>query len=142
MLTYLLHRVFGAGRIPSDMLPTLQNEGVLYLEEGRRGTITYRNYSTPGRYTSWRKQGFVGALALSSQRIVVYGWSARLMDLLYSEPVSKQVAFSCETPTRLLAAFNANAFHKDRSGQIELRFNTPQAEQALQHLRSKIGAAL
>jgi hypothetical protein len=54
----LLHRIFGWGRIPKRYAPTLHNEGIILLDEGIGGSITFKKFRAPGRYHSWK-----GALA-------------------------------------------------------------------------------
>ena len=67
-----LRRVFtGSGRLPDDLRAALAAEGVVFLEEGLPGSVTYRNYRAPGQYSSWRKVPFTGAIAITGQRMVV-----------------------------------------------------------------------
>src|SRR5215212_1970926 len=67
-----LRRVFlGSGRLPDDLRRSLDAEGVLLLEEGLPGTVTYINYRAPHQYSSWRKVPFAGSIAITGRRLVV-----------------------------------------------------------------------
>lgn len=135
MLKTLLRPFLGRGKLPADALPILEAEGIHFLEEGLWGTITYRNYRAPGRYSSWRKRAFVGALALTSKRVLACWGRERLLNITFDQPLLAAVNFSLEKPDCLLAAYDAARFHGDRSGQVELRFSTPQAGRIMDLLR-------
>jgi hypothetical protein len=61
----LLYRVFGVGKIPAPLMSQLQNEGIILADEGVKGSVTYRNFRAPGRRDSWRRQWFIGSIALT-----------------------------------------------------------------------------
>lgn len=139
MLKALLQGVFGAGRIPGSVLPTLQTEGIVFQQEGIWGSITYLNYRAPGRYSNWKRQWFLGSIALTSKRIVAFGWAQRLLDIPYDHPTLSAVTFTLEAPERLCASFDAASFHEDRTGTIELRYATREAAHILELLEQKRG---
>jgi hypothetical protein len=137
MLKTLMRPFLGRGKFPTGLLTELQSEGIEFLEEGMWGTITYLNYRAPGRYSSWRKQAFAGAVALTARRIVACRGSERLLDLPYDHPSIKAVQFKLDGQDCFFASFEVSHFHADRSGKIELRFSTPQASQLLERLQQK-----
>jgi hypothetical protein len=137
MLKSLLHRVFGLGRIPGSVLSSLQAEEIIFLEEGISGSITFINYRAPGRRSSWRRQWFLGAIVLTSKRVMAYGWAEQMLNISYDDPAITAVDFTLEQPERLRASFDISRFHPDRSGTIELRYSTPQVEHILNLLRQR-----
>jgi hypothetical protein len=126
-------------RIPEAVCAALEAEGIILIAEDLRGSITFRNYRAPGRYSSWRRQALGGAIALSQRRVVAYSGTTRLLDLPYDQPTIKAIDVQLEKPNRLLIVFEASAFHADRSGTIELRFGTPQAAQIVELLQRRTG---
>ena len=62
----LLHRLFGAGRVPEDRLAAFQAEGIVLFDEGIGGALTLRNFRAPGRYSGWRRSWFMGSVVLTS----------------------------------------------------------------------------
>ncbi|NJN95083.1 MAG: hypothetical protein HC875_13755 [Anaerolineales bacterium] len=141
MLKTLLRPFLGRGKLPADVRPTLEAEGIHFLEEGLWGTITYHNYRAPGRYSAWRKRAFVGALVLTSKRVMACWGRERLLDITFDHPLLAAVKFSLEKPDCLLAAYDAARFHTDRSGQVEVRFSTPQAGRIMELLRPHLKGA-
>src|SRR5262245_22828052 len=113
MLKRLLQGVFGAGRLPRDIRPILESEGLDFVEEGVWGSITYINYRAPGRRSNWRREWFLGAIALTSRRIISYVWSQRMLDIPYNHPRFAAVTFSLETLETICARFDASRFHSD-----------------------------
>ncbi|MBE7551012.1 MAG: hypothetical protein HS126_08055 [Anaerolineales bacterium] len=138
MFKTLLRPLLGKGKFPAELLLELHSEGVEFFEEGIWGTITFINYKAPGRRSAWRRSAFVGAIALTSQRIVAFGRSERLLDLPFTHPTIKVVDFRLESPGSFFASFEASHFHSDRSGKIELRFSTSQAAQIMDLLQKRI----
>ncbi len=136
MLRSLLLRI-GIGGLPATTRSAIEPEGIDILQEGLWGSITYRNYRAPGRYSSWRRTGIIGALALTSRRVVAYGFAQRLLDIPYDHPTFAAVTFALEGQGHLCATFEASTFHVDRSGTIELRFRTPQAARIVELLRQR-----
>jgi hypothetical protein len=127
----------GIGALPAITRSAIEPEGIEILEEGLWGSITFRNYRAPGRYSSWKRSGILGSIALTSRRIVAYGFAQRLLDIPYDHPTFAAVAFALEGQGRLCATFEASAFHADRSGTIEVRLRTPQAARIIELLRQR-----
>jgi hypothetical protein len=127
MMKLLTRLLLGAGRLPVSVRGTLEAEGINFLAEGLHGTITFLNYRAPGRYSNWKRSWFVGAIALTSTRLVAYRGRLQLMDVPYNHPSYQALKVTVDTDDRLCIAFDVSAFHADRSGTIELRFRTPVA---------------
>ena len=58
----------GTGQQPASRRPELMAEGVLFLEEGLRGSITYRNYRRPRFRAALGKRAVTGTIAVTPQR--------------------------------------------------------------------------
>jgi hypothetical protein len=127
MLKLLTRLLLGTGRLPESVRGTLEAEGIDFLGEGIHGTITFLNYRAPGRYSNWKRNWFVGAIALTSTRLVAYRGQLQLLDVPYDHPSGQALKVTVDTDGRLCIAFDVSVFHADRSGTIELRFRTPEA---------------
>jgi hypothetical protein len=99
----LLHRIFGVGKIPTERRARLESQGILVLEEGLRGSMSYRKYRAPGKRSGRGREGIVGAIALDKLKVKV------------------------ENETRLCLSFETEDFHADRSGSIVCRLSTDRA---------------
>jgi hypothetical protein len=112
----------------------LQPEGIVLFEEDVRGSMTFRNFHSPGRYDSWRKVAITSLLALTKTRLLALKGSSPIINVPFTDERERQMKFSLEGEKTLLVAFAANLFQPDWSGEIEYRFHTTRAQEFLQKL--------
>ena len=134
MIASLLHQVFGFGKIPKPMMPTLQQEGVVLLEEGIGGSVTFRNFRAPWKRYSYRRNGFVGSLVLTQMRFAAFQFSKPLINVPLEREAIEKLDLSLEGEDKLRVGFEAGDFHQNWSGTIECRFSTPRARLFLDRL--------
>ncbi|MDT3440290.1 MULTISPECIES: hypothetical protein [unclassified Pseudofrankia] len=123
----LRRMLFGAGQLPADLRATLEAEGLVLLEEGLTGSITYRNYRAPGQRSSWRKEAVSGAIAVSAGRLVVWAGRGKHIDVPLASPFLTAIDIGVEPPDRVRFAYDAGKFNPTRSGTVEVRLRTPRA---------------
>lgn len=119
--------LLGQGRLPDELRAALMAEDLLLLDEELTGSITYRNYRAPGRRSSYRKEAISGAIAVTAQRLVVWGARSKQIDVPLNHPLRGAVEVSTEPGDRILFGYDAAAFDTARSGRVELRLRTAQA---------------
>jgi hypothetical protein len=115
------------GKIPVPIAAALKDEGVLLLDEGLRGSVTYRGFRAPGKRFSYKRKGYVGSIILTEVRLLGLGYSSTIIDVPLTDQRLRRMQFSVEGSDVLLVTFDAALFHDDWSGSIEYRFRTPQA---------------
>ena len=138
MAKTVLYRLFGLGGIPGPLLTRLQGEGVLLLDEGVRGSATYRDFRAPGRYSRWRRQWYTSSVALTRVRLVALRRSSPIIDVPLAGGRIRRLRLSREGGDTLLVAFDAGLFHGDWSGMIEYRFRTPQAQRFIDAVHEQV----
>jgi hypothetical protein len=126
--------LLGSGRFPDELSTSLRGEGIEVLEEGVSGSVTFRDYKAPGRRYSLRKVAVNGAIALTSRRIVVWYGRHKEVDIPVDHALLGALSATLDEPNRLRLSYSAQAFHRDRSGTVELRFTTPQAARLVERL--------
>ena len=129
-----LYRLFGAGRIPSGLRAKLEQEGVILLDEGIDGTITYKNFRAPGKAFGWKRQTFSGAVALTKVRFVAFIYGRQVINVLLDDPRIQQLQVTCVDGGQLQVVFDPAIFHDDWSGAVEVRLSTLYAPQLCTHL--------
>lgn len=127
MAKSVLYRLFGVGGIPEALLARLRGEGVLLLDEGVRGSVTYRDFRSPGRYARWRRQWYTASIALTKVRLLALRRSTPIIDVPLADERIRRLRLLTDGGDKLLIAFDAALFHEDWSGTVEYRFRTPQA---------------
>jgi hypothetical protein len=126
MIKYLL-RLFGSGRLPREARQVIDAEHSRLILESMVGSITYRNFRAPGKRSMLRRQWFLGSLAVSEKRMVAYSNGRCLLNLPLADKRIAEVDFSAETPGVLSIVYDASVLHPSQSGEIEIRYQTPQA---------------
>ena len=137
MAKSLFYRLFGVGKIPEQLNAQLKLEGLLLSDEGVKGSITYIDFRGPGRRSSWRRQWYTTAIALTELRLVALRYSQTIINVPFTDERFRQLQISIEEVNTLLIAFDAALFHSDWSGRIEYRFHTLKAPFLLDQLRDR-----
>lgn len=137
MTKALLYRLFRLGKIPKDHRAALEAEGLALVEEGLRGSVTFRRFKAPGKQYSWRKSWFAGSVVLTRKRVVAFAFSKRIINVPFSDPRLMKLKCEVEDDTCLCFSFDAADFNSDMSGTVEVRFTIPQAHLFAERLRSE-----
>src|SRR5207237_8746057 len=96
----------------------LKNEGVILLDEGVKGSVTYRNFRAPGKRFSWRRQAFTGSIALTKTRLLGLWSSNTIINVPLADERIRAMHYSLEGDDGLCVAFDASLFPADWSGRI------------------------
>lgn len=123
----LLYRLFGLGKLPKRILPDLEQEGIVLLDEGISGSVTLRNFRAPGKRYSWRRSWFSGSLVLTGSRFAAFSFSKPIINVPLGDDRLNGLRRSLEGESALCVHFDPSAFHEGWSGSVECRFSTPQA---------------
>lgn len=138
MAKSLYYRWFGFGKMPAAIRSELTQEGIIFIDDGLTGSVTYHNFHRPGKTSSWERRGLVGAVALTKVRLLALWGSNPLINAPLTDPRLKQMHFSIEKVDGLSVGFDAALFHPDWSGTIEYRFRTEQAERLLKLIQDQL----
>lgn len=116
-----------ARKVAAAYKAQLQPEGIVLFEEDVKGSMTFRNFRSPGSYYSWRKVLITSLVALTKTRLLALKGSSPIINVPFTDERLRQMKFSLEGEKTLLVAFDANLFQPEWSGEIEYRFKTSQA---------------
>ncbi|MDX6693072.1 MAG: hypothetical protein QOF02_675 [Blastocatellia bacterium] len=117
-----------ARKVAAAYKSQLQPEGIVLFEEDVRGSMTFRDFRSPGAYYSWRKVLITSLVALTETRLLALKGSSPIINVPFTDARLRQMKFSLEGEKTLLVAFDANLFQPEWSGEIEYRFKTSQAQ--------------
>ena len=112
------------GGLPDGLRAELEAEGVEVLEEGLRGTVLFRGYVVHGQRPRSGHQNVRATLVLTERRLVVHGTGATHVEVPRG---AEWLEHGLAEPEQLRLAYDAEAVHPERAGQIELLLNTPRA---------------
>lgn len=134
MAKALLYRLFGFGKIPAVYLLPLQAEGVVLLDEGVKGSVTYLDFHRPGKSSGWERRWFVASVVLTKTRWVALNAGSPIINVPLTDERIQRMRCSLEDAETLCVAFDAGLFQPDWSGTIEYRFHTAEAQRFLELL--------
>ena len=129
----LLYSLFGLGQLPRKYAPTLQQEGVVLIDEGISGSVTFKRFKAPGRRYSWKRSWFTGCLVLTEQTFAAFAFARPLIFVPRDDARLRALHCNMENG-KLLVAFDASLFTEQTSGIVECRFNTEKAQMFLEQL--------
>lgn len=127
----IFYRWFKIGQIPKRLRTELDREGVVLLDEGISGHVTYENFRAPGRWYSWKRTWFNGAVVLTQRRFVGFVYTQAMIDVPLTDPRLKALHPVLDNDQTLSIAFDPATFHPNWSGTVTCRFKTPLAPQLL-----------
>jgi hypothetical protein len=137
---FLGRLLLGAGTLRPRLCAELEEEGLLLLEEGLRATLRYRRFKTPGRYHHGKVTPQRVALAISEQRLVVYGssGSAKLIDSAFASSNWDKVDIEVvEGRLEITVDYDRDDDPKV-SGAILIRIHTPNADAIVREARARL----
>lgn len=140
MVSLVRRLLTGSGRFPAHVRQRLEAEGLVALEEGLPGSVTYKRYRAPATRYGWRRAAITAAVALTERRIVVQPRGSTILDVPYDHPDIAALAARAEDG-RLVLSYEASAFHLDRAGTVELRLRTPRAGHVAAELARRLRRA-
>ena len=141
----LSYRLFRLGSVPKTLLPVLEGEGVIVLDEGMGGAFIAKHVNGPGRRYRQRAAGFSGSLVVTRQRLVCCMYSKRQIDLPVNDPRIHDIHVNLPREERLSISFESSGLWEGWEGVIEYRFHTEKAVQfynALIAVGARQGAAV
>ena len=138
MAKSLFYRLFGVGKMPAQLAATLKSEGLILMDEGIKGSVTYLDFRAPGRRDAWRRQWFTASIALTQARLLALQNSNTAINVPLTDERLRKMQFSVEEGGTFLVRFDPALFHNDWSGTMEYRFKTEQAGAFLDKLREHI----
>jgi hypothetical protein len=134
MAKSLFYRLFGLGKTPAAYAAQLQAEGVVLMDEGVKGSVTYIDFHRPGKSSGWERRWFTASVALTKSRLLALNASNPIINVPLTDERLRQVRFTLEDEETLCVAFDAALFQPTWSGKVEYRFRTEQAQRFLESL--------
>jgi hypothetical protein len=139
LITKLL---LGDGTLKPELRAALASEGVVLVEEGLRGRISYQHFKAPGR-RHHRKVVFERlGLGVSEQRLALYCRSGRvkLIDQPFTEPQLSALDVSLERDDTVAMRIDYDRVAVPNvSGQMTIRAVTPNAALVVEQLSARLG---
>ena len=99
-------RLFGSGRLPPEGASLVAADPSALIAESLVCSITFVNFRAPGRYSAWRRQWFLGSLAVAKDRLVAYRYRKRLVNVAWDDPRVRQIKFSVPEPGCMVASWS------------------------------------
>ena len=102
----------------------MEAENCQLLVEQMVGSISWRNCHAPGKRPTSRRKWFLGSVAISDKRVLVYRYNACLLNFKFSDTRIQGVDFSTETAGVLSILHDVSLSEPTWSGEVEICFQT------------------
>jgi hypothetical protein len=137
-MAVLLRRVLGIGKLPDDMRAQIESEGVLHLAEFVPVTFRFSG-KIPGKVAKGNISSYVGALALTSQRVLgtlssVPKKAGRSVDHQWNAPGGTMVQATLDESGLLLNVPDISVVDPGFTGSVKLHYKAPLSAELLMRL--------
>src|ERR1051325_9342477 len=105
MAKTLLYRLLGVGKMSEAFKGALSSEGLLVFDEAIRSSVTYRDFRAPGKYFTWKRQGFSGCLALTKLRLVALMYGNPIINVPLSDERLQRMKFTLSGADAFVVTF-------------------------------------
>jgi hypothetical protein len=123
----ILYRLFGLGAFPKGVLPGLEQEELVVMDEGIGGWFVTQHVKGPGKRYRHRSEGFVGSLAVTRERVICYTFRKPQINIAVKDPKVSKLYVDAASENKLCVSFDSAHFREGWEGVIEFRFNTDKA---------------
>jgi hypothetical protein len=130
----LLYRLLGLGQVPLKYAPTLRKEGIVLMDEGIGGSVTYKHFVAPGRRHSWKKSRFTGSLVLTERTFAAFAMARPLFFVPLDDKRLAELRCSIDQDRALIVTYDASLLNAKWSGTVNCRFRTAKAQLFLEQL--------
>lgn len=137
-MAVLLRRALGIGKLPDDMRAQVESEGVLHLAEFVPVTFRFSG-KIPGKVAKGNLSSYVGALALTSQRVLgtlssVPKKAGRSVDHQWNAPGGTMVQATLDESGLLLNVPDISVVDPGFTGSVKLHYKAPLSAEVLMQL--------
>ncbi len=108
-------------------------DGIVLHVRKLKAAIAYDHYRAPGQRFNGKRLRSSGGALVTTNRVVLWAGGVRQLDLQRSSLPSPVLEVSADADV-LRVAFAAENFHADRSGSVEVRLWTPEAQRLVELL--------
>jgi hypothetical protein len=119
----------------------LEDEGLILVEEGLSGSVRYKKFRAPGKYFDGKVVPQTMCLAISEERLAVYGHSGRvkLIDSRFDNPRLGMLEVSLQDEGRLAILIDYDKADAPKvSGQLTIVAKSPNAAAIVEELRARL----
>jgi hypothetical protein len=130
-----LRKWLGIGKLPDDMQVAVEAEGVIHLAEFVPVTFRFSG-RVPGKTAKGNIRSYVGALALTNQRVLgtlssVPKKAARAVDHQWTDAAGSMVTATLDEDGLTLDVPDISVVEPSFAGSLSLNYKTPLSEEVL-----------
>jgi hypothetical protein len=137
-MAVFLRKLLGVGKLPDDMRTAVESEGVVFLEESVPVTFRFSG-KVPGKSSASNIRGYVGALALTKQRVLgtlstVPKQAGRAVDYPWHGSRGSMVTATLDGTGLLLDLPNLSVIDPKFTGNLSLHYKVALSDDVLARL--------
>ena len=130
-----LRRFLTGDVLEEPELERARADGIVLHVRRLKATIAYDGYRAPGQRFDGKRVRSSGGALVTTSRVVLWAGGVRQLDLPRTSLPSPALQVSADGDG-LRVAFRAESFHADRSGSVQVRLTTPEAQRLVELFRA------
>lgn len=129
------YRLFGLRKVPTEIRTRLENEGIVFDEEGTSCALAYRKFRGPRNYSGrgW-ESGAVGTLVITKRSFYLQLPYMILCDQPVEEAV-RYLELELQRPKKLIMKFEVEKLFEQSTGKLTCYWRTENAARIFDHIR-------
>lgn len=138
---FLAKLLLGDGTLSPEMLAALESEGLVLVEQGLSGSVSYSHFKAPGRRFNGKITPERIGLGLSEQRLVAYCRSGKvkLIDTQFDNPRLDAVTVELQGDEKVAFKIDYDLMGEPGvSGVITVRVKTDRAAEVVGQLQARL----
>ena len=140
-MPFLARFRLGDGRLDPELRARLEAEGLVFAEEGLRGSVSYDHFKAPGKRFYGKVTGERIGLGVSEDRVVAYcrSGTVKLVDTRYDNARLRAVDFQVKGDDTVAIVVDYDELGEGGvSGKITIRARTPRAREFVEAVNARV----
>lgn len=134
----IFYKLFGQDKVPPEAMSVIEHEGLIFMEEGLCGSITFKRFRAPGRYYSWKRNGFCGSIVLTEKHLLAFAYSKPTIGVAWEADEARKLKCFVQNGKKLCIEYEAGFFDPDSSGEVTVRYRTELVPRILTKLKKQL----
>jgi len=133
MAKTLLYRLFGAGRVPNEIIARIDEEKLVFVEEGIPVIFAFDNYRAPGKRFKNKITGISGYICLTKKGLYGPTYGRISLGIQWIDPRISSFRFEV-VKEKLVVRFETSLMDDKAEGLVEYRFKCSNPKLVLQQI--------
>ena len=134
----IFYKLFKIGKLHKSVIPQINQEGVLLVDEGISAWVNFKNFRAPGKRYSRRTNYTVASIVLTKKHFLAFSGKRPIIGIAWNDGKIKSLNITKISESIFSVCYNANTFNEDWSGEVTVKFKSQITNKILQKIKTKV----